>query len=148
MERWPCHETGARWGLGMGHPLKLHRWRSWPIRVVTPWSSALSYLKGVQHRALPVFHLFAEGRSILSNHFLPSFSEDQREYNKIKQSKLEYEGSGLDIGRNFPKEGGWALNCITSGMARHIVFWAFHNKNEFPSVFKMFLMESLDGIGE
>lgn len=100
----------------------------------------------MEYKVPPIFHLFAEGHSTLPNHFFLSFSEDRREYNKIKHSKFECEGFGLDRRRNFQKEGGWVLKYITSGIACHIIFWVFH-KDEFPSAFDMFLMESLDDIG-
>lgn len=66
-----------------------------------------SYLIGMEHRALLIFWLLTEGNSTLIRlYFSPSLSADRKEYNEIKQSKLEYEGFGLDIRRNFQKEGG------------------------------------------
>lgn len=125
MERWPQYGIGLRWtwvwavletslsnapdhsGLtASGEALQLfdgNRAQN------SSWIPALGW--GKQHFTKPM--LF----------FSLSFSEDGKEYNKIKQSKLAYEWFGLNR-RNFQEDGGQALKCITSGILCHIIFWS------------------------
>lgn len=127
--------------------LKVPRWCSWPFGVDNPRSCAFTYLIGMVRKPLPIYSIYSlRDTPLYQTIFFSSFSEDRREYNKIKQSKFECEAFGLDLRRNFQKAGGWVLKCIISGIACHLIFWVFH-KGELPSAFDMFLTESLHDIG-
>lgn len=116
MERWPQHRIGVRAEHGSFFRANLGDAPD-HSGLTTPGAALLA-------TKLCLYSIYLLRDTALSQtiFFLSGFSEDRSEYNKIKQSKFEYEGFGLDVRRNFQMEGGSVLKRITSGTVCHIIF--------------------------
>lgn len=112
-------------GLRMGCVGKFPKQGSWPFRVDRQWQGPwVAWWEWSTKLCMYPSSWLREIALYQANVFFPpSFFADIKKYNKIKQSKLAYEGLGLNR-RNFQKEGGQALKCITSGILCHIIFWS------------------------